>query len=83
MFLSRLIFLGALIVAVPWIWFTFWRESFNMYAAMFIAYLILTLEAIISRDVYDEPPIYWISLYGFMFGVTAIYVFGVNYFFVS
>ncbi|CVG67810.1 hypothetical protein [Serratia marcescens] len=83
MFLYRFILLAALIAAVPWVWFTFWRESFNMYAAIFIVYLILTLEAIISRDAYDEPPIYWISLYGFMFGVTAIYVFGVNYFFAS
>lgn len=81
MFLYRFILLAALVVSVPWVWFTFWRESFNMYAAIFIVYLILTLEAIISRDTYDEPPIYWISLYGFMFGVTAIYVFGVNYLF--
>lgn len=83
MFMYRFVFLATLIAAIPWVWFTFWPENFNMYAALFIAFVILLLESLFFRNEDDEPPIYWISLYGFMFGVTAIYVFGVNYLFAS
>lgn len=83
MFMYRFVFLATLIVAIPWGWFTFWPETFNMYAALFIVFVILSLESLFFRNVDDEPPIYWISLYGFMFGVTAIFVFGLNCFFVS
>lgn len=83
MFMYRFVFLATLIVAIPWGWFMFWPETFNMYAALFIVFVILSLESLFFRNVDDEPPIYWISLYGFMFGVTAIFVFGLNYFYAS
>ncbi|BEO64485.1 hypothetical protein SMQE30_49080 (plasmid) [Serratia marcescens] len=80
-FLYRFIFLAAFFATAPWVWSTFWPETFNIYAAIFIVFVIFSLEPLLFRNVDDEPPIYWISLYGFMFGVTAIFVFGLNYFF--
>lgn len=49
MFMYRFVFLATLTAAIPWVWFTFWPETFNMYAALFIIFVILSLESLFSE----------------------------------